>query len=91
MCWPQFNDMGILSSHGFARNTQFVVKEMVDDRVVMQLSSTDVSVEDFPSGWTFLMTVALSDENGGTLKQTVRIPVHTASTVNAFSWPHKKS
>lgn len=71
MCWPQFNDMGPLSSHGFARNTQFTVKEISDAQVVMQLVSDDVSVEEFPSGWTLLMTVTLSDDNGGTLKQTV--------------------
>lgn len=79
MCWPQFNDMGPLSSHGFARNTKFTVKELSESRVVMQLTSADVSVEGFPSGWTLSMTVAVSDESGGTLKQAVRAPPHAAA------------
>lgn len=64
--------MGPLSSHGFARNTKFAVKELSEGHVVMQLTADDVSVEGFPSGWTLLMTVTVTDADGGTLKQTVR-------------------
>lgn len=71
VCWPQFNDMGPLSSHGFARNSQFAVKEISDSQVVMRLTSEDVAVDGFPSGWSLSMTVAVSDDDGGTLKQTV--------------------
>eukprot|EP00892_Ulva_mutabilis_P002247 jgi/Ulvmu1/12022/UM083_0035.1 len=90
VCWPQFNDMGPLSSHGFARNSQFAVKEISASHVVMQLSSDDVSVDGFPSGWTLLMTLALSDDNGGTLKQSLTVvnggeeELHTTQALHTY-------
>jgi glucose-6-phosphate 1-epimerase len=72
ICWPQFNDMGPSTSHGFARNSTFSVKDISPEQVVLCLQSSDVEQAGFPFDWELLVTVCVSDDNRGTLKQTVR-------------------
>ena len=75
VCWPQFNDMGEGQSHGFARNTAFKVTETYGSSVTLELTQEMISKDarsKFPHDFVLKVTVADSDDYGGSLTQVVR-------------------
>jgi D-hexose-6-phosphate mutarotase len=76
VCWPQFNDMGPGQAHGFARNTQFKVAETFGSRVTLELTPDMLTQEQrdkFPHDFVLRVTVAVSDDHGGSLTQVVSL------------------
>lgn len=71
MCWPQFNDMGPGTSHGFARNSAFEVACLSGSKVELRLNSNQDTKERFPHDFELRVTVEVTDAKGGTLHQTV--------------------
>jgi D-hexose-6-phosphate mutarotase len=72
VCWPQFNDMGPSTSHGFARNSLFEVENQSRDEVTLLLKSNENSRATFPFDRELRVKVLVTDDNGGSLIQTVR-------------------
>lgn len=72
VCWPQFNDMGPGTSHGFARNSRFEVASLAGCKAVLRLCSSEDTKREFPHDFELRVAVEITDAQGGTLHQTVR-------------------
>lgn len=64
--------MGAGQAHGFARNTAFSVIRQTKEKVVLLLAASEATKETFPYDFELEVVVAVSDDNGGTLSQSVR-------------------
>ena len=79
VCWPQFNDLGPVQAHGFARNSVFSVVALKGSSVIMELLPDAANWSDearaaFPIDFVLRCTVAVSDDHGGSLTQVVCAP-----------------
>jgi galactose mutarotase-like enzyme len=66
--------MGAGTSHGFARNSLFTTRSLSQSKAVLELQASESTLAVFPHQFTLTVTVEVSDDEGGTLKQTVRAP-----------------
>jgi galactose mutarotase-like enzyme len=63
--------MGPGPAHGFARNSQFKATSVTQSKAVLELEANEKTHATFPHQFVLTVTVEVSDDNGGTLKQTV--------------------
>jgi len=64
LCWPQFNERGKYSRHGFARTSDFKVRRQrtqPDPSVTLELGATEETQAKYPFSFVYTLTVTLED------------------------------